>query len=178
MNPRNGSEQYRHFASFLSHGHKPVRRDTRTSVAAGFSLIELMIVVGIIAVLAAIAYPSYMQHMIKANRAAAEGCLSEYSNYMERYYTTNLAYNQAAPAAGSTAAAVPFAKPTLDCAAANQTGSNYDIEIPAPSATGYTATATPISKLQKRDTLCGTLTINQMGQRNINGGSGTVAQCW
>ena len=44
---------------------------------AGFSLIELMIVVAIIAVLAALAYPAYQQYIIKTNRKAAESCLAE-----------------------------------------------------------------------------------------------------
>ncbi|RDS85507.1 prepilin-type N-terminal cleavage/methylation domain-containing protein [Dyella psychrodurans] len=154
------------------HRHELARR---VGAQAGFSLIELMVVVAIIAVLAAIAYPSYTQHVIKANRSAAEGCLSEYSNYMERYYTTNLGYNQQ-PASGSTAA-IPFSTPALDCAATSQTGNNYQYTVPAPSATGYTAEATPIGTLQTKDTLCGTLTINQQGQRNISG-TGTLAQCW
>src|SRR5215469_15393153 len=103
MNPRSRSAQLRRSASSPSHRHEPVRHTARTGAAAGFTLIELMIVVGIIAVLVAIAYPSYQQHIIKTNRTAAEGCLSEYSNYMERYYTTNLTYGQL-PASGSTAA--------------------------------------------------------------------------
>ena len=62
----------------------------RGSVQQGFTLIELMIVVAIIAIIAAIAYPSYINSVVKTKRAAAEGCVSEYANYMERYYTTNL----------------------------------------------------------------------------------------
>lgn len=41
----------------------------------GFTLIELMIVVAIVAILAAVAYPSYQAHVIRTNRALANGCL-------------------------------------------------------------------------------------------------------
>jgi type IV pilus assembly protein PilE len=150
---------------------------------AGFTLMELMIVVAIIAILAAIAYPSYLSSVTKTNRSAAEGCLSQYASYMERYYTTNLAYNQA-PASSGTAAAV--ANPitttpptvTLDCAAASQTGNNYSYTVPASSATAYTIQATPIGTQLKRDTQCGSLTMNQAGTRNISGASGNLSICW
>lgn len=135
---------------------------------AGFSLIELMIVVAIIAVLAALAYPAYQQYIIKTNRKAAESCLAEQANYMERYYTTNLTYT---PGTGTTF-------PTLDCASANQTGANYTYTFPASSSsTAYTITAAPLSVLQQKDTTCGTLQVDQAGTRTISG-TGTLAQCW
>ena len=157
------------------------RQMMKRAPAAGFSLIELMIVVAIIAVLAALAYPAYMQYTIKTNRKAAEACLSEHSNYMERLYTTTLNYGQA-PASGSTAGTVALTTvPPLDCDATSQTGTNYQYTFgpnPAsPSTTAYSIQATPQSTLQKKDTTCGTLSINQAGARGITG-TGTLAQCW
>lgn len=133
---------------------------------AGFSLIELMIVVAIIAVLAALAYPAYQQYIIKTNRKAAESCLAEQANYMERYYTTSLTYVPAT------------AFPTLDCASTNQTGANYTYGFPASSGTTtYTITATPSSPLQQKDTLCNQLKVDQTGAHSISG-TGTLSQCW
>ena len=144
----------------------------------GVTLIELLVVVAIIAILAAIAIPSYSTYVAKTNRSAAEGCLSQYATYMERYYTTNLSYtqdNSATPVANS---AIGSPSPlVLDCAASSQTGSNYQYSVSVPTATTYTLTATPINAQLKRDTQCSTLTLNQIGTRTSSG-TGTLAQCW
>lgn len=136
----------------------------------GFTLIELMIVVAIIAIIAAIAYPSYINSVTKTNRAAAEGCLSEYANYMERYYTANMSYKNA-PSPTSTIG-------RQDCASAQLTGRNYTYSFPSnPTTSTYTISAVPIGTQLSRDTQCGTLTLNQQGTRTASG-SGGVANCW
>jgi type IV pilus assembly protein PilE len=137
---------------------------------AGFSLLEVMIVVAIIAILAAIAIPSYSNYVVRTNRVAAEGCLSEYANYMERYYTTNLNYSKDVSGTANTL-------PQLSCATQAQTGNSYAYTMPAVSATAYTVQAAPIKTQLTRDTQCGTLTVDQTGKRTV-GGSGTLAQCW
>lgn len=130
--------------------------------SSGFTLIELMIVVAIVAVLAAIAYPSYTHYVIKTRRTAAKACLSEYANYMERYYTTNLSYTDAT-------------KPGLDCESTAQTGNNYIYDfVGTPDASTYTISATPQGP-QVADTECGMLTLNQAGTRDADGGGAT---CW
>lgn len=152
------------------------------SASRGFTLLELMIVVAIIAILAAIAVPSYSSYVVRTNRSAAEGCLSEYANYMERYYTTNLRYDQL-PASSGTAPAVPNpiattpATLTLDCAGTSQTGNNYNYAASSVTTTTYTLSATPKGAQLARDTQCGTLTLDQTGTRTRSG-TGTLAQCW
>jgi len=140
----------------------------------GFTLIELMIVVAIIAIIAAIAYPSYINSVVKTKRAAAEGCLSEYANYMERYYTTNLRYDTS-----SATPTVANALPALDCASTANTGANYTYSFATglPTQSAYTIQAVPTGAQASRDTKCGTLTLNQAGTRTESG-TGTLADCW
>ncbi len=130
----------------------------------GFTLLELMIVVAIIAILAALAVPTYTGYITRTRRAAATACLSEYANYMERYYTTNLSYYQDTedPPVKN---ALP--DPPLDCASASQTGPYYTYQFAAnePTASTYLILAAPQHVQQERDTACGVLALNQAGQR-------------
>ena len=127
---------------------------------AGVTLIELMIVMVIIAILSAIAIPAYQSHVTKTNRRAAQSCLSEAAQFMERYYTTFLTYATA---------------PVLSLGCQNDPNLNtrYTITRSNLGAKTYTVTATPINVQLTRDTQCGTLTINQDGTRGP-----TTTGCW
>lgn len=148
----------------LTRGDGQIARVTRQ---LGVTLIELMIVVAIIAILAAVAYPSYISHMVKAKRVAAEGCMSQYSNYMERWYTTNLRYDK--DSTGTNAVAWP----TMDCATQQLTDYKFALTAASLTATAYVITATPQGTQATRDTLCGTLAMDQTGTRTP-----TTTGCW
>lgn len=141
--------------------------------AAGFSLIELMVTVGIIAILAAIAFPSYRNHVIKTRRAAAEACLLEMSQYMERHRTTTMAYN------GDVSASTPMSNDTrVDFGCELESDDFYTFAIAALDATTYSLTATPVAgSAQAKDTKCGTLGLDQAGTKSETG-SAEPEDCW
>ena len=64
----------------------------KTMKQKGFTLIEMMITMGIIAVLASIATMSYTKYVLRANRADAKIALMQLSQRQERYFTENLRY--------------------------------------------------------------------------------------
>jgi type IV pilus assembly protein PilE len=130
----------------------------------GFTLIELMVVVAILAILVGIAYPSYRQNVIKTRRATATGCLLEQSQFMERYYTTNLVYTGAPAPAG-------------ECVTDLNNSNAYAVSFSGtPDATTYTLQAVPTSA--QNDPKCGTLNITQSGAKGRTGTAPTVTECW
>ncbi|MER3054123.1 type IV pilin protein [Xanthomonas hortorum] len=126
--------------------------------SSGFSLLELMIAVAIIAILSTIALNSYRSSVIKSRRSAAAACLQEGVQTMERYYTTKMTY-----VGGSMGA----------CSA--DVSNFYTFSSGTPAVTTFTLTATPTPK--QDDPTCATLTIDQKGLRTASG-TGGASQCF
>lgn len=134
-------------------------------VAAGFTLIELMVVVAIVAILVAIAYPAYNDSVRKSRRGQAKADLVELAQRAERWHTVNNTYvgfwttidsaDRVSPRTGGTAA--------------------YNL-TETEAANTFTLTATPQGG-QTADTRCGTLTLNQAGLKTESG-TGALADCW
>lgn len=138
----------------------------------GFTLIEVMIVVAVIAILAAVAYPSYQQSIAKTRRAAAQGCLVEMAQFMERFYTTNMRYDQ-------TAAATPVAValPSPACRADMTNFYTFSFPTGQPTQSTYTLQAVPQGAQSTVDAKCGTLTLTQAGTKGKTG-TASVGECW
>ena len=121
----------------------------------GFTLLELMIVVMIVAILAALAISGYDYATRKTRRAAAQGCLTETAQGLERYYTTHMTY---------VGATLPV------CSA--DVRQYYTVAFAAgePTASTYTLSAVPQGP-QARDT-CGTMTLNDRTQKT------PATDCW
>ncbi len=115
----------------------------------GFSLLELMIAVAVMAILTLIAYPSYNSYMASAKRAEAKAALLEAAQYMERQFTADGNYD------GGNLASAGLATLPRDGGAAY-----YNLALNASGAR-YTLTAIPTGVMNGDP--CGLLTLDQGG---------------
>lgn len=137
----------------------------------GVTLMELMVVVTIISVLAAIAYPGYRAQVRRSNRTEARVALEQTAGALEKCYTRYMAYNDLA-----------------NCPAANQFDDEggydtpqglYRITAPILTDAQFTVTATAQNG-QLDDTDCRTLTLGETSARGATnaGGANNAAACW
>lgn len=149
--------------------------------STGFTLIEILITVAIVALLTVIALPSYLEHLAKGRRAEGQAALMKALQLQERFYTSNGRYatNAELPSLFGLAAAPVYSGE--DPANAN---GRYTLTVIADAANNcndnticVTIQAQPTGTWT--DPNCGTLTLNSRGLRTVDAtAKQTLAYCW
>lgn len=125
----------------------------------GFTLIELMITIVIVAIIVAIAFPSYSEYVQRSRRSDGTSALSRATMVMESCRSDLASYTGCA---GRVAA-------TSD-------EGFYNITV-AVTSSSYTLTATALG-VQAQDVRCNTLTLDSQGTKGYTGSAPDVATCW
>mgnify|MGYP003375102406 CR=1 FL=1 len=145
----------------------------RINKVGGFTLIELMIAVAVVGILAAIAYPSYIDSIRKSRRADAKAVLLQAAQWMERFYTENNRYDQNR---AGTAVGLPTG---LSRAPIEGTNVYYIVTLTATTANSFTLQAAPTSTGSQDADPCETLTLTNTGVKGVtNSPTLTATECW
>lgn len=129
-------------------------------------MIEIMVVLTIFAILSAVAYPTYTQHIRKGRRADAQFVLLELAQLMEQYYARNNSYT------GFTL--------TSYTSITGRVSSYYDVTLTTQTAQAYTLQATTKGTQDaSSESSCKNMTLTHTGARASTNAAGTVTTgCW
>jgi type IV pilus assembly protein PilE len=147
---------------------------SRAPGQCGFTLIEMMITVVVVALLTMVALPSYDAHVRRSHRADARAALLEDAQFLERNFSEVNKYHE--DAAGN-AVTLPVSVTPREGSLAHYSVT-LDMSNGATSATTFRLLATPVQGSRMDRDECGTLTLNQLGQRGASGAARTAAECW
>jgi type IV pilus assembly protein PilE len=137
--------------------------------SSGITLIEMLIVMAVIAILAAVALPSYERYILRGYRTEARNALLEIAARQERFRYNSPVYAASLGALGYTTD--PYILPK----------DRYSVSMTAvvdpadPQNTSYTIRATPINAQQKDNTICGWLELNH---QNLQTSQVVNDECW
>lgn len=157
--------------------------------ARGFTLIELMITVAVVAILASIALPSYKEYIARGRRTEAQTILLAAQQWMERFYSENFRYDQnsAGTAVNDTGKTQFGARFTTSPAPGQGTAVyNIDFDTTKLTQTSYTLVATRVTSASMASDVCGDFTVDNLGRRSVQNYSTTkfaslsaaITYCW
>ena len=153
--------------------HTPGDRRPRP-MPNGFTLMELMIVMVIIGLLAAIGYPGYRDYVVRTQRDLAKSAMVQVLDRQEQFFIDNKAYATDVTNLGFPAS--PFAIDRQGrVVATTDTNRVYTVGLTDASATAFTIQATPQLRQATDDAECGTLSVTSRG---VKSASGTGDRCW
>jgi type IV pilus assembly protein PilE len=164
----------------MAANHGPRRRNR------GFTLVELIVAMVILATLTAIAIPSYNQYVLKSHRTEAKAALMDAASLEERYFSTTNLYTNSGTQLGYGVAGPPPSIPV---------GTGYYVisaitafppvaptaAVPGGTPATFTITVVPApGSMQINDTACAVFTINSAGLQTAqtSGGTDNTANCW
>ena len=136
----------------------------------GVTLMELMIVMVIVGILAAVGYPAYVEYSDRARRADGKALLMDAAARMERYFFDNNRYTATLTELGYGAGTVLSAEQNYSLGAAACADGTIN--------TCYLLTATPNASKPFSDSKCGNLTLDSRGAQGRSGSEYTVDECW
>ena len=140
----------------------------------GVTLLELLIVVAIIAMISAFAYPSYMQYVVSTKRTVATSALLRIADRQQQFFMDNKRYSNDLTALGFAANPLVLADDG-NSTLAGDADAVYSISLSNVAVTTYTITAAPLHGQASRDLECGSLTLTQAGARGSSAGG---SDCW
>lgn len=139
----------------------------------GFTLIELMITVAIVAILARVAVPSYQEYIKRGARADAQSALLEAAQYLERVYSECNSYILRDASTTPPCTTAVSALPASLQVSPREGRKKYDISATTLAAQNYVVSAAPVSS-----DACGTFTIASNGVKGLTGNTWSVSDCW
>jgi type IV pilus assembly protein PilE len=135
-------------------------------------MLELLIVIAIIGIIASFAYPSYLDYVARAKRTAATSTLLQISDRQQQFFMDSKSYTSDLTDLGYPSDPLVISDDGTTSIATNLE-SVYTVSLSNVAATTYTITAAPLHGQLARDSDCGSLTLNQAGNRGSAG-----IDCW